>query len=145
MKVMRVSAVAVLAAAVVMGLGCRRGGGGVSTSPKELNLTEVKLAMDQAGTQPVKAFALSDQFWVFGRLEGAPKGATVRVVWTGIQVDAPEVPANHVFGESQRMCNDGPFAFDLAGPQKPLTTGKFKVDVFLDGVLKQTLNFDVVR
>lgn len=111
-------------------------GGSVSTA----NIKEAWLSTDQAGENRVTDFPQDTVFYVQVDLKNAPDDTVVKAVWTAVQAEG--VDANFVIDEAELTSGDNLLNFSLSNNNLwPL--GSYKVDIYLNGELKQTINFEV--
>ncbi len=121
--------------------------GGILTSPgcqcqfSTANLQNVRMAKDKDGNQPTTVFAPTDTFHCVLNLANAPDDTVVKSVWTAVKV-AGDTPENHKIDEAEIKQGSGSVDFKLSMPN-PWPVGKYKVDLYLNGTLKQTLEFEV--
>ncbi len=141
MRWMRMGAGIAVVAVLLTCVGCpRRGRTG---PPKELGLENVRMATEGDGKGSTTVYHTTPVFFVAGEVVGAKTDMKVAARLTAIQVVATEVPANHVFGRQEKSVRDGTFVFMFNSPVSAWPRGSYKVDVFLNEELKQTLNFTV--
>lgn len=124
-------AVAVLA---VTALAC-----GFSASTA--NFQQAYMAYDSAGTQATTVYGPEDVFYAIVDLANAPDSTEVRAVWTAVNVTG-ESP-NTLIDEVSIQSGDAVLTFDLANTGMLWPSGSYKVDLYLNGELETTLNFQV--
>ena len=100
------------------------------------------LALDETGEIPATAFGQGDAVYLVGTLNRST-GATLRTVWTA--VDAEGNPPNTLIHDFEdQPFKAGAFWFRLEWP-RPWTFGKYRADLYVDGVLDQSLDYDIVQ
>lgn len=115
--------------------------GGEEISFSTANISRAVLTKDEAGTQTTSVFAPGDTFYSIVDLANAPDETTVKAVWTAVDVgDAAD--SNLMLDEVELTSGDGQLTFDLAN-ENEWPAGSYKVDIFLNGELNQTLDFRV--
>lgn len=114
------------------------GGDGVSFSTA--NLQNATLAKDEAGSQTATVFDQGDTIYVLADLRNAPDDTTVRAVFTAVEVEG-EAP-NTQIDEGVLTTGSGQVTFNLT-PSGLWPNGEYKVDLYLNGELDQTLTYRV--
>jgi hypothetical protein len=104
------------------------------------NIESAVLARDEAGSDRTAVFAPGDTFYCVVKLANAPDGTTVKAVWTAIE--AVGAPANTEIDSSELTTGSGELHFQLAKPGV-WPAGRYKVELYLDGKLDRTLEFQV--
>lgn len=123
-----------VAALALAALAC---GGSFSTA----KITDAVMAADDAGNQPTTIFAPDQVFYCIVKLSNAPEDTTLKAVWTGVTANGET--QNVVLNETETQTgSDDTFAFHLTNDQ-PWPAGTYKVDIYLNGELDRTLNFEV--
>jgi hypothetical protein len=123
-------AVVALAAAV---LAC-----GFSASTARI--TEAFLSADPDGAEPTNVFFPEETFYLIVELANAPEDTRVKAVWVAVDVD--EVDFDTVIDEAELETCDGRLTFDLANDEL-WPAGNYKVDVYLNDNVVETLEFSV--
>lgn len=124
----------VVAVMVLSALAC---GGSFTTA----NIDSAILSTDSEGTQETAVFAPEDTFYCIVTLANAPDDTTVKAVWTAVDVEGEE-PNTQI--DEAETTSDGNnvltfnLTIDTAWP-----VGKYKVDLYLNGTLDRTLEFEV--
>lgn len=134
MKFLKV-VVFVLLAVVLVACG---GDGEVSFSTA--NIQNARLASDEAGEDLKTVFAQDDTIYVLADLRNAPDGTTVRAAFTAVSADGEE-PNTHI-EEVDLTTGSGTVTFNLS-PNGLWPNGNYKVDLFLNDELNQTLDYTV--
>ncbi len=116
-------------------------------SASTANIRSATLARDEAGTQPTTAFEPNETFYLIVDLANAPDDTTVKTTWYAVDVGTV-APANTLIDEAELTSGSGTLTFNLA-PADQWAPGTYKVEVYLNGELDQTLditvNGDVIR
>lgn len=113
-----------------------------SFSASSANISNAKMARDQAGKQPTKTFSPKDAFYCVGDLSNAPDDTTVKAVWTAVDVEGAK-PDTEI-KEASTNSGSGQLQFNLSNSSL-WPTGNYKVDLFLNDAKKptKTLSFEV--
>jgi hypothetical protein len=130
----RINLIMVVSSLIVASLACSFL---VSTAKVE----NLRLASDDQGAQTKTSFAPQDNFYLLGELKNAPSDTKLKAIWTGVEVT--DNPANTVIGEKELTTADGTFTFSLENNNPTWPAGKYKVDLYLNDKLNQTLDFQV--
>lgn len=117
------------------------GGEGVDVSFSTANISSATLAKDEAGTQKTTTFAPEDTFYLIIDLANAPEDTTVRADW--MAVDVANTDPNTKIDDVELTSGSSTLTFDLAN-EGVWPVGEYKVDLYLNDELKQTLTFNVV-
>jgi len=133
MKTKRLPVVVAFTALIVAVLAC---GGSFSTA----NIADAWLSTDEEGNNRTTVFGQSDTFNLFVDLRNAPDDTNLKASW--IAVNADGVDANSVVYESEYTSSDDTIRFFLSNDQL-WPTGSYKVDVYLNGTLERSLEFQV--
>jgi len=134
MKNVNLKVLLALAVLAVAALAC---GFSVSTA----NFQDAYMSADAAGTTPTSVYGPADVFYAIVDLANASDSTEVRAVWTAINV-AGEAP-NTLIDEVSIQSRDALLTFDLANTGMLWPSGTYKVDLYLNGDLETTLNFQV--
>ena len=126
----------VVAIAVIV-LGILACSGSFSTA----NISDAFMAADHDGTQPTTVFSADQVFYCIVQVANAPEDTTLRVVWTAVAVDG-EDPNTEINTTDATVGTLDSFVFNLSndGLWPP---GQYKVDIYLNDELDQTLEFSV--
>lgn len=103
----------------------------------------VRLARDEKGEQTTTAFDPTDTFYMLGDLNNAPSDTKVKTIWTG--VDVKDNPPNSAIGEKELVTGSGTFTFSLENKDHLWPAGTYRVDLYLNDKLDQTIDFQVVQ
>ena len=110
-------------------------------SASTANVKSATLAADEAGSQPTTTFEPSDTFYLLVDLANAPDDTTLKASWYAVDVGAAAAP-NTLIDEASMTTGSAVVTFDLAHDDA-WPPGTYKVDLFLNDELNQTLNFSV--
>jgi predicted small lipoprotein YifL len=110
----------------------------------ELSLTNARMSTDSDGKNVTTTFSPTDVFYVVADLANAPTGTKVDAKW--IAVDIPGEQANSVFKETNYVTDTDNFSgivyFELSN-DSGWPAGSYKVELYLNGALAQSLDFTV--
>jgi len=121
-------------AALVLGvLAC-------SFSASTANIDNAWTARDYEGQQPTTVFAQNEVFYCVVDLTNAPDDTTVKAAWS--VVEAEGVEPNYPLDEAELTSGDADLHFELSNDML-WPVGKYKVELYLNGELDQTLEFEV--
>jgi hypothetical protein len=109
-------------------------------SASTANIADAWMSADEDGAERVTAFAQDAVFYAQVDLQNAPDDTTLKAVWTA--VDAQDTEPNFVINETELATGDGLVHFTLSNDNL-WPTGKYKVDLFMNGELANTLEFEV--
>lgn len=122
-----------LAVLILAGLAC-------SFSASTANISEATLARDEEGQQPTTVFSPEDTFYLIVDLANAPDDTKVRAAWTAVEVEGTD--PNLFLDESELTSESGTLTFNLSN-NNLWPNGTYKVDLYLNDELDQTLEFSV--
>jgi len=111
-----------------------------SFSASTANIAEAWMAHDEAGEQKTDVFAQDEVFYCKVELANAPDDTMVKASWTAVNVEGEE--PNIFLDETELTTGDNILTFELSN-NGLWPTGSYKVDVYLNGELDQTLAFEV--
>jgi len=112
-------------------------GGSFSTA----NIESAILTADSEGTQETAVFAQDQIFYCIVELANAPEDTTLKASWTAVEV-AGEEPNLQIDETEMTAGENNIFTFNLSNDQL-WPAGKYKVDLYLNGELDRTLEFEV--
>ena len=104
------------------------------------NISEAIMAKDSEGETPTTVFEQDDVFYAIVLLSNAPDDTTVKASW--VAVEAEGVDPNMTIDEVELTSDSGSFHFDLSN-DKLWPVGTYKVDLYLNGELDRSLDFEV--
>ena len=109
-------------------------------SASTANIKDAYLTSDEAGTQKTTAYSQDAVFYCIVQLANAPDDTNLKAVWTA--VDAQDTEPNFMIDDVSVTTGDAPVTFSL--PNELLwPIGKYKVELFINDKLTQTLDFEV--
>ena len=109
-------------------------------SASTANIDDAWLAHDKAGEQPTKIFFQDETFYCIVELANAPEDTIVKVVWAAVQAEG-EAPNTFLY-ESELTSGSSTLYYELSNDYL-WPTGKYKAEIYLDGDLDRTLDFEV--
>ncbi|MCC6958123.1 MAG: hypothetical protein IT316_15080 [Anaerolineales bacterium] len=112
-----------------------------SFSFSSAKVENLRLASDEAGANPTTTFGQEDNFYLLGDLKNAPDDTLLKAVW--IAVDAQGVDPNTTIDEVELKNSGGPFTFSLEKNMPLWPPGSYRVDLYLDDKLNQSVDFTV--
>jgi hypothetical protein len=111
-----------------------------SFSTTTANIKDAYLTTDEAGTQKTTVYSQDAVFYCIVQLANAPADTNLKAVWTA--VDAKDTEPNFKIDDVSVTTGDAPVTFSL--PNNSLwPIGKYKVELFINDKLAQTLEFEV--
>ena len=114
---------------------------GCEFSASTANIQEVQLAKDSDGTEPATTFDPTDTVYAIVALANAPEGTGLKSVWSVVDV-GDVAPAGQLIDEVELEAGSGTHFFNLS-PSSPFPAGSYKVEIYLDGELAETREFQV--
>ena len=133
MKVKKFPMLLALMALILSALACE-------FSASTANISDAWMSTDEGGAERVTAFAQDAVFYAQADLQNAPDDTTLKAVWTA--VEAQETDPNFVINETEFVTGDGLVHFTLSNDNL-WPTGKYKVDLYMNGKLANTVEFEV--
>jgi hypothetical protein len=106
----------------------------------EASLENAVMSRDDSGTELTSVFGPNDVFYCIVDLVNASDDTTVKASWTAVDVQG-ENPDTFI-DEAEITQGSGTITFNLTN-SNPWPVGKYKVDLYLNGNLDQTLEFEV--
>jgi hypothetical protein len=100
------------------------------------------MSADPDGNQPTTVYGQEDVFYAIVDLANAPEDTVVRAVWFAVNVEgeAPDTQIDDVSVTS----DDARLTFDLTNATGMIwPTGTYRVDLYLNDKLTDTLSFSV--
>lgn len=120
----------------VMVLAILACGGSISTA----NIKSAVLSADSSGSPETTVFAQDEVFYCVVELANAPDSTTLKAIWYAVDVEGTD--PNLLIDQSELTLGDGTATFNLANDQL-WPTGTYKVELYLNGELDRTLEFQV--
>lgn len=112
-------------------------GGSISTA----NINNAWMATDEEGNNPTTAFSQDAIFYAMVDLKNAPDDTKVKAVWTVVEAEGTE--PNLMLNETEISSGDSLIHFQLENTDYLWPIGQYKVDIYLNDKLDQTLTFEV--
>ncbi len=109
-------------------------------SASTANIQNVRMARDAEGNDPTTVFAPTETFHCVGELKNAPDNTALKAVWIATQVEG--VSPDFLIGEKELTSGSGTFHFQLSN-DSPWPAGRYRVELYLNGELETTLEFEV--
>ncbi|RIK19694.1 MAG: hypothetical protein DCC51_08560, partial [Anaerolineae bacterium] len=110
-------------------------------SASTANIKSATLARDPNGNQPTTTFEPSETFYLIADLANAPDDTTAKAVWYAVDVGSA-APPNTLIDEASVTSGSGTLTFNLS-PDGQWAPGTYKVELYLNDELAQTLNITV--
>lgn len=110
----------------------------------ELRLSNLRMAFDQQGKNVTMTFSPTDVFFAVADLYNAPQGTQLEARWTAVNVTGFE-PNVEFQTQTFDITDDeysGTVYFQLSSAEG-WPAGQYRVDVYLNGMLAQTVEFSV--
>jgi hypothetical protein len=133
LKTNRIALALVLAMLGTSVIAC---GGSFSTA----KIKSAALSADSSGAPETTVFGQDQVFYCLVELANAPDDTTVKAVWYAVSVEGTE--PNLLIDQSELTLGDGTATFNLTNNQL-WPVGTYKVEIYLNGELNQTLEFQV--
>ncbi len=109
-------------------------------SASTANIKDAQMARDPGGEQPTTTFAPDEAFYCVVELANAPDDTTVRAAWTAVAAEG--VDPDFFIAEKELTSGSGALNFELTNDSL-WPNGEYKVDLYLNGDLDRTLEFEV--
>ncbi len=100
-------------------------------------VSNIRLARDETGEDTTSSFAIDDSIYIVMELQGSTDDTVVSVRW--YQVEGEETDALI----SEEDLDTGADALSSALPTTELSPGQYKVEVYLNNELQETLEFTI--
>lgn len=133
MKVKKFPMLLALMALILSTLACE-------FSASTANISDAWMSTDEDGAERVTEFAQEAVFYAQVDLQNAPDDTTLKAVWIAVEVQ--DTDPNFVINETEFATGDGLVHFTLSNDNL-WPTGKYKVDLYMNGELASTLDFEV--
>ena len=107
------------------------------------NITNAHLASDESDTVQVDGYSPTDLgFYCYFDLNNAPDSTVVKGVWTLVYADGYE--SNSEIDSAEITGSDNTYYFSLGGGSAdPWPVGSYRIDLYIDGSLVETIDFEV--
>lgn len=115
-------------------------GGDGEVSFSTAHISNAHMTKDRDGAQTTTTYAPDDTFFLQVNLENAPDSTTVKAAWTAVNVTGAE--PNTTLDNVELTSGSGELTFDLVN-DGGWPAGQYKVDVYLNGELDRSVEFDV--
>lgn len=116
----------------------------LACSLTEMSLENARMAFDQDGVNVTSTYSSSDVFYAVADLNNAPNGTALEARWIAVNVEGYD--ANFEFQTQPLDITEETFTgtiyFQLSN-DNGWPTGDYKVDLYLNGELKQSVTFNV--
>jgi hypothetical protein len=111
-------------------------------SASTANISNAHMSLDEADTQPTTVYPPdASAFYCYFDLNNAPDDTVVKGVWT--LVSAEGYDANQEIDSAEITGSDNTYYFSLGGSADPWPVGQYKIDLYLNEELVQTVEFQV--
>ena len=115
---------------------------GVDFSFSTANITNAHMSSDESDSAQVTSYTTdAPSFYCYFDLNNAPDDTVIKGVWTLISADGYD--SNQEIDSAELTGGDNTYYFSLGGGTEPWPVGQFKIDLYINGNLVQTLNFEV--
>ena len=112
-----------------------------AASVSTAKISSAKMSADSEGTQATTVFSPDQTFYCIVELANAPEDTKLKAVWTAAEVDGEQ--PNLLIDQAEVTAGDqNVVTFDLTNSGL-WPVGKYKVDLYLNDKLDQTLEFEV--
>lgn len=106
------------------------------------NITNAHLAGDESDTSTVTSYSPSaPSFYCYFDLNNAPDSTVVKGVWTLVSADGYE--SNSEIDSAEITGGDETYYFSLGGSTDLWPVGTYRIDLYVDGSLVETIEFEV--
>lgn len=106
------------------------------------NITNAHMSLDEGDTQSVSSYAPeAPAFYCYFDLNNAPDDTVVKGTWTLVAAEGYD--PNQEIDSAEISGGDDTYYFSLGGSSDPWPVGQYKIDLYLNDELVQTINFDV--
>jgi hypothetical protein len=104
------------------------------------NISNAFMTNDPESDEATTVFAQDEIFYAIAELANAPDDTVIGAVWS--VVEAEGVEGETMIDEAELTTGSGRITFNLT-PDSPWPVGRYKVDLYLNEELDQTLEFEV--
>lgn len=106
------------------------------------NITNAHMASDENDTQQTTVYATNaPSFFCYFDLNNASDTTVVKGTWTAVSAEG--LDPNYEIDSAEITGGDNTYSFSLGGSTDPWPVGKYKIDLYIDGKLAQTIEFEV--
>ena len=131
----RTTLIVAAAALILATLAC-------SFSASTANIKDAYLTTDPEGGQPTEVFSTHDTFYLMVDQANAPDDTELKAVWIATEVEGAE--PDFVIDEVEIITGLPIVTFDLSN-EYYWPTGSYRVELYLNGDLDQSLDFEVAE
>ena len=111
-------------------------------SASTANITNVHMSLDENDSQSVSSYAPdAPAFYCYFDLNNAPDDTVIKGTWTLVSADGYD--PNQEIDSVEVTGSDDTYYFSLGGGDGPWPAGQYKIDLYLNDELVQTVNFEV--
>lgn len=114
-----------------------------SFSFSSAEVQNLRMAKDEQGTTTATQFYPEDNIFVIGDLAKAPDDTDIKARW--IAVEAEGVDKNKILWEHEARQGSGKFAIKLPTEAGPRPAGKYRVELYKNGDLDKSVDFEVLK
>ena len=111
----------------------------------ELSLTNIRTALDEDGVNVTAVFSPADTVYVVGDMANGTSETVVGSKWYVVSVEG--IDPNLLLDEAELTLNQDPFDgtvyFFFPPPDGEWPVGTYKIEVYLNDTLNDTVNFSV--
>ena len=104
------------------------------------NIQNARMARDYDGNEPTQVFTQDETFFCVADLANAPDDTTVKAAWTAVAVEGAD--PDTFIDETELTTGSGTLHFELSN-DGVWPTGTYKVELYLNDELQETLEFQV--
>ena len=104
------------------------------------NISDAYTARDNQGADRTTVFAQDDIFYAIVQVANAPEDTVVKVVWYAVSTQ--DFEPNLLLDQVETTTSDASIPFKLSN-EFLWSIGTYKVEIYLNGTLDRTLNFEV--
>lgn len=109
-------------------------------SASTANISDAKMTKDYDGTLPTSVYSQDEVFYCVVQLSNAPDDTTVKASWIAVEVEGAE--PDFLIDEVELTSGSAPLHFELSNDNL-WPVGKYKVELYLNGELDSSLEFEV--
>jgi hypothetical protein len=111
-------------------------------SASTANISNAHMAVDEADSAQTTSYTPdAPSFFCYFDLNNAPDDTVVKGVWTLISAEGYD--PNQEIDSAEMTGGDNTYYFSLDGAAEPWPVGQYKIDLYLNDELVETVNFDV--
>jgi hypothetical protein len=104
------------------------------------NVRSAVMARDAEGNQPTSTFTPTETFHCLVDLANAVEDTVLKASWVAVETQG--APPNTLIDEAEVSTSSGTVDFDLSNTA-PWPAGTYRVDIYLNGELDRSLDFQV--